>query len=561
MVSKILKFLNKDITTMNQAALVLAIFSVLSQFIGLFRDRFLASVVGPSTFLDVYYASFRVPDFIYNSLASLFSVTVLIPFITSHIKKNDETKMNRFFDSLLSVYLIGMVIVCIIIFAIMPWLSHIISPGFSFSQNEDLITYTRIMLFSPFLFGLSSLFSAFAQVKQKFLSFALAPLLYNIGIVIGIVFFYPFFGILGVILGVILGALLHFLIQIPPLLSLGRFPRFIKNIDWKIVKEVIKQSLPRTLGLSITNIIFIAMSAIASLLVVGSISVFQLSYNIQTTPLMIIGISYAVAAFPTLTRLFEENKREEFLSLVHRATRNILFFAIPCTFFFIVLRAQIVRILLGGGVFSWNDTRLVAGALAFFSISVAAQSMILLLVRAFYAQGNTKTPVKINIISMLTTVFATILMLVSFKYSISFQEFIATLLRVEGVKGVSVLLLPLGFSIGQIINSVLLWVYFHKQYKDVPRPHDIRKTLFQTIGASIIASTGIYMFLSLISVGIEQEKFIGVFIEGLLAGIFGLFIYSIILIGLKNEDISLFISTIKSKFWKTKTVIPEQTDL
>jgi putative peptidoglycan lipid II flippase len=561
MVSKIFKFLNKDITSMNQAALVLAVFSVLSQFIGLFRDRFLASVIGPSSFLDVYYASFRVPDFIYNALGSLFSVTVLIPFITSHIKKNDDSKMNRFSDSLLSVYFFGMFSVSIVVFIIMPWLSRIISPGFSVDQNADLVTYTRIMLISPFLFGLSSLFSAFAQVRQKFLSFALAPLLYNIGIVIGIVFLYPIFGILGVILGVILGAFLHVLIQVPPLLSLGRFPRFTKKIDWRTIKQVIKQSLPRTLGLSITNIIFIAMSAIASFLAVGSISVFQLSYNIQTTPLMIIGISYSVAAFPTLTRLFEENKKEEFLSLVHRATRNILFFAIPCTFFFIVLRAQIVRILLGGGVFSWNDTRLVAGALALFSISVAAQSMVLLLVRAFYAEGNTKTPLKINIVSMLTTVFATVSLLFIFKWSTSFQEFIMNLLRVEGVKGVTVLLLPLGFSIGQITNAVLLWVYFHKQSKDIPRPHDIRKTLFQTIGAGIIASTGIYMFLSLVSTGIEQTKFMGILIQGFLAGIFGIFIYAIILIALKNEDIHLFISTIKSKFWKTKTVIPEQVDL
>ncbi len=96
---------------MNQAALVLAIFSILSQLIGLFRDRFLAGVVGPSSSLDVYYASFRTPDFIFNAIASLFSVTVLIPFITSHIRKNDETKMNRFSDSLLSVYLLGMTIV------------------------------------------------------------------------------------------------------------------------------------------------------------------------------------------------------------------------------------------------------------------------------------------------------------------------------------------------------------------------------------------------------------------------------------------------------------------
>lgn len=546
---------------MNQAALVLAVFSVLSQVIGLFRDRFLAGVVGPSAQLDVYYAAFRTPDFLYNAIASLFSVTVLIPFITSHIKKNDETKMNRFSDSLLSIYFLGMVVISGTVFLLMPWLSRVVSPGFSLEQHTDLVLYTRIMLLSPFLFGLSSLFSSFTQVKQKFLSFALAPLLYNIGIVVGIIFLYPYFGILGVIMGVILGAVMHVGIQIPSLLSVGRLPRFTTLIDWSMIRDVIKQSLPRTLGLSITNIIFIAMSAIASLLVVGSISVFQLSYNIQTTPLMIIGISYAVAAFPTLTRLFEEDRRVEFISLIHRATRNILFLSIPCALFFIVLRAQIVRILLGTGVFTWNDTRLVAGALALFSISVTAQSLILLLVRGFYAQGNTKTPLKINLVGMLVTVVSTVGLLILFKESTIFANFITSLLRVDGVVGVSVLLLPLGFSIGQITNAFLLWVYFHKPHKVVPREHDIKKTLLHTGGAGVIAAAGVYLVLSVVGVGVDQARFVGVLIQALIAGFFGVFIYAIILVALKNEDIALFIETIKSKFWRAKPIVPEQADL
>lgn len=561
MVSRLLKLLNKDITSMNQAALVLAVFSVLSQLLGLFRDRFLASVVGPSASLDVYYASFRAPDFIYNAIASLFSVTVLIPFITSHIKKSDEAKMNRFSDSLLTVYFLGMFVVSGLAFILMPYIAHAISPGFSSLQHADLVTYTRIMLLSPILFGLSSLFSAFTQVKQKFLSFALAPLLYNIGIVIGIVFFYPLLGILGVVMGVILGALLHVLIQIPSLLSVSRFPRLTKNIDWEIIKEVTKQSLPRTLGLSISNLTFIAMSSIASLLVVGSISVFQLSYNIQTTPMMIIGISYAVAAFPALTKLFAEEKKEEYMSLIHRATRNILFFSIPCALFFIVLRAQIVRLLLGTGVFSWNDTRLVAGALALFSISITAQSLILILVRGFYAKGNTRTPLKINLIGLVITISSTVLLLYIFKNSLVFQNFITSLLRVDGVSGSSVLLLPLGFSIGQITNAILLWVYFHKENKEIKTAHDIKKTLLHTLGAGIISATGIYIALTFLGVGVDQATFVGILLQGVLSGVFGLIIYASVLLLLKNEDISLFIETIKTKFWKAKPIVPEQVDL
>lgn len=561
MVSKLLRLLNKDITTMNQAALVLAVFSILSQLIGLFRDRFLASVVGPSQTLDVYYAAFRIPDFLYNAVASLFSVTVLIPFITAHIKKNDTEGMRRFSSSLLSAYCLGMVVICAVVFMLMPALVHIVSPGFSGAQHDTLTLYTRIMLLSPFLFGLSSLFSAFSQVKQKFLSFALAPLLYNLGILGGILLLYPHLQMFGVVIGVIVGALLHVLIQIPSLISVSRFPRLTRKIHWAMIREVVLTSLPRTLGLSITNIIFFSMSAIASLLVAGSISVFQLSYNIQTTPLMIIGISYAVAAFPTLTKLSEEGKEEDFRSLIHLATRNILFFAIPATLFFIVLRAQIVRVLLGGGVFSWNDTRLVAGALALFSLSVAAQSVILLLVRGFYARGNTKTPLKINTISALITITITALLLFAFRESVGFQNFLSSILRVEGVHGTAVLLLPLGFSIGQITNALLLWQHFHKPYRSLPGGHDMRKTVFQVTSASIIAATGIYLLLSFIGVGVDQARFIGVLLQGFLAGCLGLLIYAFVLVALKNEDIMIFIKTIKSKFWKQKVIVPEQQDL
>lgn len=561
MVSRLFKLLNKDITNMNQAALVLAVFSVLSQLIGLFRDRFLASVVGPSATLDVYYAAFRIPDFLYNGIASLFSVTVLIPFIVANIKKNDEEQMRRFSSSLFSAYFVGMIGVALAAYLLMPALARLVAPGFSLVQYDSLVLYTRIMLLSPFLFGISSLFGAFAQVRQKFLSFAIAPLLYNVGIVVGILLLYPLWGMLGVVLGVIIGAFFHVLIQIPSLLSVSRFPKLTRAIDWSMIGAVIKQSLPRTLGLSITNIIFLAMSAIASLLVSGSISVFQLSYNIQTTPLMIIGISYAVAAFPTLTRLFGEAKREEFLSLVHRATRNILFLSIPCALFFIVLRAQIVRILLGGGVFSWNDTRLVAGALALFALSITAQSMVLLLVRGFYAQENTKTPLKINLISMMVTVGATVGLLTLFTQSTLFEHFIMSVLRVDGVAGVSVLMLPLGFSIGQIVNAILLWVYFHKTYRDLPRAHDISRTLFHTVGAGILAATGIYLVLAIVGVGVDQARFMGVLLQGVLSGLFGILLYAGILIALKNEDIMLFIETVKSKFWKVKTIVPEQQDL
>lgn len=566
MVSKLFKLLNRDIVSMNQAALVLAVFSVLSQLFGLLRDRLLASVVGPSAALDVYYAAFRIPDFIYNSFGILFSVTVLIPFITQFITEEKNTQngsLKSFLNSIFTVYTVGMAILCAVLIVAMPWLTKLTAPGFSIAQQSDLVLYARIMLLSPFLFGLSSLLSSFAQVQKKFFSFAIAPLFYNVGILLGIIVLLPRYGVLGVVLGVVLGATLQFVIQVPTLVALHKIPRLTSAIDWAVIKRVMKLSLPRTLGSSLTNITFIVMSAIASYLAVGSISVFQFAYNIENTPLLIIGISYAVAAFPTMTRLFAEGNKKEFLAVLYRATRTILFLAIPVSLMIIVLRAHIVRILLGAGVFSWGDTRLVAACVALFSISVAAQCIVLLFVRAFFATGDTRTPLKINSIAVLVTIVSSAALLLIYTHNLFFQNFLNHLMRVEGVEGTTIILLPLGFSIGQITNALLLWRGFHKTFHGTKVENGIfGRTVLHMLAAGIIAATASYGTLLFSGGGVKQTTFFAIFAQAIVAGGVGVVAYAITLIALKNEDIYVFLDTIRSKFWKQKPiVVPGQQEL
>lgn len=563
MMSRLLNLLNRDVTTMNQAALVLGSFSLLSQLFGLLRDRLLATLVGPSAPLDVYYAAFRIPDLIYNSIAVLFSVTVIIPFITHYFSTDDQhVTLKKFFDSVFTVYMLGMSLVCVVAFILMPYLTHISAPGFDAIQRADLILYSRVMLLSPFLMGLSSLLGAFAQVQKKFFSFAIAPVFYNIGILLGILALRPMFGIFGVVVGVVIGAVLYLVIQLPTLAALHKLPRITRSVDWPLVKQVVTLSLPRTLASSLSNITFLMMSAAASLLVAGSISVFQFSYNIQTTPLMIIGISYAVAAFPTMNRLFAEKKSKEFVDLVHRATRNIFFLSIPAALLIIVLRAQIVRVLLGAGKFSWNDTRLVAASLALFAVSITAQCMILLLVRGFYAMGNTKTPLKVNALAVGATALSAVGLLSLHRYSPMFRDFLDVLLRIDGTTGASVVLLSFAFSVGQITNAFMLWHRFHKKIEGtVVETKALGRALFHTLGASIIAATASYGMLLLISGGVDQGTFWGILLQGFISGVVGIAIYGIILAALKNEDILLFMQTLRTKFWKQKPITEEQPDL
>lgn len=559
MVSRLLKVFNRDIVSMNQAALVLAVFSVLSQVFGLIRDRLLASTIGPSAALDAYYAAFRIPDFVYNSFGLLFSVTVLIPFITDCLRDEDNGKpatLRSFLNSVFTVYLYGMSAVCLVLIAVMPWLTELTAPGFSAAQHADLVLYSRIMLVSPFLFGLSSLLSSFAQVQKKFLSFAVAPLFYNIGILLGILLLRPRFGILGVVLGVAIGAMMYFLIQLPTLASIKRLPALTREVDWRTIRRVMAMSLPRTLGASLTNITFIIMAALASLLAAGSISIFQFSYNIENTPLLIFGVSYAVAAFPTMARYFADGERKEMMAVLYRTTRNLFFFTVPIALMMIVLRAHVVRLLLGSGEFSWNDTRLVAASVALFCISVTAQSMVLLLVRAFFATGDTWGPLRVNIWAILGTGLAALGLIYSYHHAIFFKHFIDSLLRIDGVEGGSVVLLALAFSLGQIGNAIALWNRFHKKMQVAKGETKLlRRTLSHMIAAGIIAAGVVYGTLSVIGGSVDQSHFWGILVQAAIAGAVGFVSYGIVLMALGNEDIVLFVGTVKSKFWKQKPAI------
>lgn len=567
MVSKVFKFLNRDVITMNQAALVLAVFSFLSQVFGLLRDHLLASLIGPSTNLDIYYAAFRIPDFIYNSFGCLFSVTVLIPFIAQYMeeekKDGHSNGFKKFLDSIFSVYMIGMTAVSLILIILMPYLTRLTAPGFGGLEHSQLVLYSRIMLISPFLFGLSSLLSSFAQVQKKFFSFAIAPLFYNLGILLGIIALRPFLGMLGVVLGVAIGAVLYFIVQLPTLVSLGKIPKLDLNIDWSTIKRVMTLSLPRTLGSSLTNITFIVISAMASLLAAGSISIFQFSYNIENTPLLIIGVSYAVAAFPTMTKLYAAGDKKELLDVLYRTTRNIFFLCIPASLLIIVLRAHVVRLLLGAGAFSWNDTRLVAASVGLFAISIAAQCMVLLLVRAFFAIGDTKSPLVINIWSVAVTIASSLGFLLLYRDAVFFHNFLDSLLRIDDTSGSTVIMLPLGFSVGQIVNAIALWLRFNKKFRGIKTENRaLSRALVHMTAAGIIAAAAAYGSLALASTGVDQSHFVGILAQAIIAATIGAAMYGIVLRALRNEDINLFIETAKSRFWKRRPlVVQEQQEL
>src|SRR3989344_5627639 len=332
---RILRIFGKEYGNINQAAFLLGLFAFLSQILALFRDRSFAHFIGPSPLLDSYYAAFRIPDLIFICVASLASLTVIMPFLAAKMQKGIVTEeAKKYLNDVFTVFFAVMVVVSLIAFFTMPYLVSLVAPGFTLAMQSKVIELSRIMLLSPILMGLSNLFGAVTQLFQKFFIYSLSPVLYNIGIIIGVIFLYPVFGIYGLAIGVVLGAFMHFGIQalasrscgFTPKFSLGRGPMGEAfSINFSEIKRSALTSFPRTLGLSFNNIAMIFIIAFASYLKEGSISIFNLSFNLQSVPLNIIGISYAVAAFPTLAKSMSLGKFEEFKDHLKSAARSIIF--------------------------------------------------------------------------------------------------------------------------------------------------------------------------------------------------------------------------------------------
>ncbi|MDP3726530.1 MAG: murein biosynthesis integral membrane protein MurJ [bacterium] len=558
MIQRIFRTLHQEIRGLHEAAYLLGIFALLAKILALFRDRLLAHNFGASEVLDIYYAAFRIPDFIYISLASLVAGAVLIPFIVERLRREDESARS-FFNNIFTVFSFGIIATSIVVFFALPFLKNIVAPGFSSTAQDELVLLSRIMLVSPILLGLSGLFASVTQTLGRFLVYALSPVLYNVGIIVGVIVFYPLWGLSGLAYGVVLGSLFHVLIQIPVLLRQKFMPRFLFPINFSEVKNVMFLSVPRTLTLSAHHIVLLIFISFASLMGEGAISIFNFSFNLQSVPLSIIGVSYSVAAFPTLARMFSNGETSAFTLQVLSSLRHIIFWSFPVLVLFIILRAQIVRTVLGTGEFGWPETRLTAAALALFSVSVIAQSIILLLVRGYYAAGRTMPPLVINVASSVLIIILALFFMHVFASVDFFRYFIESMLRISFVSGTSIVMLPLAFSLGTLINVFVLWYFFKKDFSIGKTALGV--TFRHSFYASVFMGFVAYELLGVFDDVFDINTFWGIFSQGLFSGIIGVIAGILLLKLLKNKEISEVSAALHQKFWKQRPIAPDQGGL
>ncbi|MES3005005.1 MAG: lipid II flippase MurJ [Patescibacteria group bacterium] len=554
MVKNLLNIFNREIAGLHEAAYLLGFFALCSQILALWRDRMLASHFGAGTTLDLYYSAFRIPDILFVTLASIVSISVLIPLIIERLDKG-KPEAKEFINNVFSFFFFAIGFSAVLAFIFTPQLMALIFPNFAVLPTfGELVSLTRVLLLSPIFLGFSNLLASITQVYKRFFVYAMSPVVYNVGIIIGIIFFYPIWGLTGLGFGVILGAFFHFAIQAPFVASEKMLPSIRFYIKWKDIKNIIFISLPRTITVSSVEITKLFMVSFASFFIPGSVSVFNFSLNLQSVPLSIIGVSYSIAAFPTLSRIFSTGNKQQFLEQMVSSVRHIVFWSIPVTVLFIVLRAQIVRTILGAGGFNWDATRLTAAALALFVVSLIAQNLITLFIRSYYSQGRTKTPLFMNLFSAIVTIVTTYYLVMLFNSNEFFRSFWESLLKVTDLEGTVVLMLPLGFSIGALFNLCIHWFAFEKDFKNFSGL--LFKTFFHTFSSSIIMGFVAYKFLDVFDNVFNVDTLLGIFLQGFLSGVMGIISAIIVLYLLKNRELMEVWKALHKKIWKAKVVVP-----
>jgi len=253
---------------------------------------------------------------------------------------------------------------------------------------------------------------------------------------------------------------------------------------------------------------------------------------------------------------------DHFIEQIISTAKQIIFWSLPVITLLVVLRAQIVRVILGSNTFSWSDTRLTAASVALFAISLVTQGLVLLFVRGYYAAGNTKKPLFVNVFSSVMVIVFAYSLIYIFRNYPNILSKLEILLRVKNVSGTIMLALPLAYAMGSILNFFLIWIMFKKDFL-----HNININLstcfFQGIMSALTMGLVAYIFLGVFDGVFNLNTGLGIFLQGFLSGVIGIFSGVGILYMFKNQEFFDVMHVLKHKFWhrRNNIIAPEQSEL
>lgn len=400
--------LNGKQKSISSATIVLAVTFALSAILGFLRSRFLYSRFFTCCVqeLDAYNAAFRLPDLVFKLLVSGALSASFIPVFASYLHQ-DKNKANQIASTVINLLFLVFIFICLVLYLYARPLSGLVAKGFSPDQLDLMARLSRVLLLAQIFFLVSNFFTAILQVKQHFVIPALSPLVYNLFIILSIFTLTPHFGIQGVVYGAVIGAFFHFLIQFPLVRRSGFNYSLIIRYRLSGVREIIRLMIPRTIAIGLSDIQNAIVNLyFASTLSSGSISLFDLAYQIINLPSRIFATTVGQASLPILSRAVAQNNLDRFRRIVNRALIQSLYIATPIAILILVQRLTIIRLAFGARQFPWSASIQTAKILAFLLPIIVCQTITQILIRAFYAIHNTKTPLYISLVSLFFNLLA-----------------------------------------------------------------------------------------------------------------------------------------------------------
>lgn len=388
------------------AAGLLIVGFIVSRVLGLVREAVLARLYGGGAQFEAYLAAARPPDTLFYIIAGGALGSAFIPTLTAYLLDDDrQEEAWRMASSVVTALAVLMAVLAALaaIFA-RPIVAYVLAPDFPAEKQALTVSLMQIMMLSPVIFTVSGLLMAVLNAHQRFLLPAIAPAMYNLGIIFGALVLTPYIGVYGLAWGVVIGALLHLVVQVPGMAAVKARYRPRIDLHDKGMREVARLMGPRVLGLTVVQINFWVNTRLASGMIEGSLAALSRGWTLFLLPQGIIAQSVANAVFPTFAVHVARGEGDQLRSTLGQVLRSVLFLSLPATLGMIVLRLPIVRLIYEYGAFTFADSEATAWALLFYALGLVAHSLVEIVTRAFYALHDTRTPVIIGATAMVLNV-------------------------------------------------------------------------------------------------------------------------------------------------------------
>ncbi|WKZ25299.1 MAG: murein biosynthesis integral membrane protein MurJ [bacterium] len=534
--NKFKSLLTEQQNSVLSAATLIMIMIVVSRLLGLVRQRVLAHYFMPQD-LSLFFAAFRLPDTIFEVLVFGTFASAFIPVFTKTLKISKSRAWRvagvvANWGGLIFLTLASIVV----IFA--PLIYKWLTPGFSPDDQNLIANFARILFIAQGFFVISYVLTAVLESSKRFFVPALAPLFYNLGIIIATVVFSNKYGLYAPAIGVVLGSILHFSIQLPLAYKLGfRFSRSLKITN--DVKKIARLSLPRIIEVSFLQVAKFVELTFASLISVPAYTYFTFGNSIQLLPVGLFGTSIAKAALPTLSA--QADDIPAFKKTLYQTLNQVVFLMMPIVAFLVVARIPVVRLIFGTDIFTWDATVQTSLVVSAFAIGIFSQAANSILARSFYALSDTRTPVKVSVVTLLFNILLNYILVIVYK--------------------LPVWSLALAFSISMIIQSVILFILITRRIHNGLNTALYLPILKSIIGGLVSGST-MYFILKFFdkSVWIKKLSFItnldlpfdrfvldtryavNLLILTIIVGLIGTIVYILTLKILKSKELDIFIN-------------------